>query len=50
MQKKYPYIKIDRLNITEQEKKEMKTKESKGFIIIKEFNIFYYIHILNYYI
>ena len=38
MQKKYPYIKIDRLNITEQEKKEMKTKESKGFII-KEFNI-----------
>ena len=49
MQKKYPYIKIDRQDITKQEKKEKKIKESEGFII-KEFNIFYYIHILNYYI
>ena len=38
MQKKYPYIKIDRQDITKQEKKEKKIKESEGFII-KEFNI-----------
>ncbi len=33
MQKKYPYIKIDRQDITKQEKKEKKIKESEGFII-----------------
>ena len=40
MQKKYPYIKIDRQNISKQEKKEKKIKESEGFIN-KEFNIWF---------
>ena len=38
MQKKYPYIKIDREYITKQEMKEKKIKESEN-LMTKKFNI-----------
>ena len=41
MQKKYPYIKIDRQDITKQEKKEKKTKESEN-LMTKKFNIWFF--------
>ena len=41
MQKKYPFIKIDRQDITEQEKIEKKIKESEN-LVIKKFNIWFF--------